>query len=126
MRRRPNGRHGASLPREAISLAILDDFRCAEPKNHPRSVIEGVDLVHLRYRVCLTLTLCHAVTQEATCSVSETSPDTAACQFACCGITTQSGCYGYRSTGYNRELYVECPDDRDAWVTELQEPVATS
>jgi len=33
---------------------------------------------------------------------------------------------GYRSTGYNRELYVECPDDPDAWVTELQEPVATS
>ena len=33
---------------------------------------------------------------------------------------------GYRSTGYNRELYVECGEDRDAWVTELQEPIATS
>ncbi|MEE1783926.1 MerR family transcriptional regulator [Streptomyces sp. SP17BM10] len=30
---------------------------------------------------------------------------------------------GYRSTGYARELYLECPDDRAHWVTELQEPV---
>ncbi|WP_329496272.1 MerR family transcriptional regulator [Kitasatospora herbaricolor] len=30
---------------------------------------------------------------------------------------------GYRSTGYARELYLECPDDRDKWVTEIQEPV---
>jgi effector-binding domain-containing protein len=33
---------------------------------------------------------------------------------------------GYRSTGYNRELYLELGEDRDAWVTELQEPVETS
>jgi DNA-binding transcriptional MerR regulator len=33
---------------------------------------------------------------------------------------------GYRSAGYNRELYLECADDRAAWVTELQEPLATS
>jgi DNA-binding transcriptional MerR regulator len=31
---------------------------------------------------------------------------------------------GYRSAGYNRERYLECGDDRDRWVTELQEPVA--
>ncbi|MFB7914029.1 MerR family transcriptional regulator [Streptomyces sp. NPDC056061] len=31
---------------------------------------------------------------------------------------------GYRSTGYAREINLECPEDRDAWVTELQEPVA--
>ena len=30
---------------------------------------------------------------------------------------------GYRSAGYNRELYIECGEDRDLWVTELQEPV---
>lgn len=30
---------------------------------------------------------------------------------------------GYRSTGVPRELYLECPEDEDAWVTELQEPV---
>ncbi|MEU6019137.1 MerR family transcriptional regulator [Streptomyces sp. NPDC047515] len=30
---------------------------------------------------------------------------------------------GYRSTGYAREVSLECPDDRDKWVTELQEPV---
>ncbi|MGW1102141.1 MerR family transcriptional regulator [Streptomyces sp. NPDC002540] len=30
---------------------------------------------------------------------------------------------GYRSTGYAREINLECPDDRDTWVTELQEPV---
>ena len=30
---------------------------------------------------------------------------------------------GYRSTGYNRELYIECGENRDAWVTELQEPI---
>ncbi|MEV7957837.1 MerR family transcriptional regulator [Streptomyces sp. NPDC058316] len=30
---------------------------------------------------------------------------------------------GYRSTGYVREISLECPDDRDKWVTELQEPV---
>ncbi|RDG35620.1 MerR family transcriptional regulator [Streptomyces corynorhini] len=30
---------------------------------------------------------------------------------------------GYRSTGPARELYLECPDDPDQWVTELQEPV---
>ncbi len=33
---------------------------------------------------------------------------------------------GYRSAGYNRELYIECGADRDAWVTELQEPIAAS
>jgi effector-binding domain-containing protein len=33
---------------------------------------------------------------------------------------------GYRSAGCNRELYIECGEDRDAWVTELQEPIATS
>jgi len=31
---------------------------------------------------------------------------------------------GYRSTGY-RELYLECPDDQDKWVTELQEPITS-
>ena len=31
---------------------------------------------------------------------------------------------GYRSLGYTREVNLECPEDRDAWVTELQEPVA--
>ncbi|MFD5204241.1 MerR family transcriptional regulator [Streptomyces sp. NPDC058375] len=30
---------------------------------------------------------------------------------------------GYRSTGYSREVNLECPADRSAWVTELQEPV---
>ncbi len=32
---------------------------------------------------------------------------------------------GYRSTGYPRELYLECPDDQDKWVTELQEPITS-
>ncbi|MFE6697570.1 MerR family transcriptional regulator [Streptomyces sp. NPDC057718] len=31
---------------------------------------------------------------------------------------------GYRSTGYSREVNLECPADREQWVTELQEPVA--
>ncbi|MFI1303595.1 MerR family transcriptional regulator [Streptomyces sioyaensis] len=30
---------------------------------------------------------------------------------------------GYRSAGYARELYLECPPDQEKWVTELQEPV---
>ena len=30
---------------------------------------------------------------------------------------------GYRSAGYGRELYLECPDDHDKWVTELEEPI---
>jgi DNA-binding transcriptional MerR regulator len=30
---------------------------------------------------------------------------------------------GYRSVGYNRELYIECGENRDIWVTELQEPI---
>ena len=30
---------------------------------------------------------------------------------------------GYRSAGYAREISLECPEDRDKWVTELQEPV---
>ncbi|MEY9965646.1 DNA-binding transcriptional MerR regulator [Streptacidiphilus sp. MAP12-16] len=30
---------------------------------------------------------------------------------------------GHRSTGYNRELYLETPADEGAWVTELQEPI---
>ena len=29
---------------------------------------------------------------------------------------------GYRSVGYNRELYIELGENTDAWVTELQEP----
>jgi effector-binding domain-containing protein len=32
---------------------------------------------------------------------------------------------GYRSVGYNRELYIELGEDRGAWVTELQEPIVT-
>lgn len=31
---------------------------------------------------------------------------------------------GYRSTGYPREINLECPENPDQWVTELQEPVA--
>jgi DNA-binding transcriptional MerR regulator len=31
--------------------------------------------------------------------------------------------HGYRSGGYNRELYLEISEDRDTWVTELQEPI---
>jgi effector-binding domain-containing protein len=30
---------------------------------------------------------------------------------------------GYRSAGYNRELYIEVGVDPDAWVNELQEPI---
>ena len=30
---------------------------------------------------------------------------------------------GYRRSGYVRELTLECPDDPDKWVTELQQPV---
>ncbi|MFF2010196.1 MerR family transcriptional regulator [Streptomyces sp. NPDC058195] len=30
---------------------------------------------------------------------------------------------GYRSRGYAREINLECPEDQDQWVTELQEPV---
>ncbi|MFE2922998.1 GyrI-like domain-containing protein [Streptomyces goshikiensis] len=30
---------------------------------------------------------------------------------------------GYRSAGHPREVNLECPEDRDDWVTELQEPV---
>lgn len=33
---------------------------------------------------------------------------------------------GYRSAGYGRELYIDCGEDRNTWVTELQEPIATS
>jgi hypothetical protein len=29
----------------------------------------------------------------------------------------------YRSVGYNRELYIELGENRDMWVTELQEPI---
>ncbi|TQF03746.1 MerR family transcriptional regulator [Kitasatospora acidiphila] len=31
---------------------------------------------------------------------------------------------GYQSAGYPREIYLECPENRDDWVTELQAPVA--
>jgi DNA-binding transcriptional MerR regulator len=34
--------------------------------------------------------------------------------------------HGYRSAGYNRELYLEVGEDRGSWVTELQEPVAAA
>ncbi|CAL9550758.1 hypothetical protein SUDANB121_04450 [Nocardiopsis dassonvillei] len=30
---------------------------------------------------------------------------------------------GYRSTGHPREINLECPEERDDWVTELQAPV---
>ena len=32
---------------------------------------------------------------------------------------------GHRSTGYPRELYLECSDNQDQWVTELQEPITS-
>ncbi|BCL17393.1 GyrI-like domain-containing protein [Micromonospora sagamiensis] len=31
---------------------------------------------------------------------------------------------GYRATGYPREVTLECPANRDDWVTELQAPVS--
>jgi DNA-binding transcriptional MerR regulator len=31
---------------------------------------------------------------------------------------------GYRPVGYTRELYLDCPEDKDKWVTELQQPLA--
>ncbi|WP_418960254.1 MerR family transcriptional regulator [Streptomyces tritici] len=31
--------------------------------------------------------------------------------------------HGYRSTGYPREINLDCPENRDDWVTELQAPV---
>jgi DNA-binding transcriptional MerR regulator len=34
--------------------------------------------------------------------------------------------HGHRSAGYNRELYLDTPQDTAGWVTELQEPLATS
>jgi DNA-binding transcriptional MerR regulator len=33
---------------------------------------------------------------------------------------------GHRSAGYNRELYLDTPEDQGAWATELQEPIAIS
>ena len=33
---------------------------------------------------------------------------------------------GYRSTGYPREINLECPENRDDWVTELQAPVTSA
>ncbi|MEV5574361.1 MerR family transcriptional regulator [Spirillospora sp. NPDC052269] len=30
---------------------------------------------------------------------------------------------GYRSTGYPREISLECPENQDDWLTEIQEPV---
>ncbi|MFI0712581.1 MerR family transcriptional regulator [Streptomyces inhibens] len=30
---------------------------------------------------------------------------------------------GYRSAGYARELYLECPPDQEKWITEIQAPV---
>ena len=31
----------------------------------------------------------------------------------------------HRTTGYPREVYLECPEERDTWVTELQEPITS-
>ncbi|WP_275695764.1 hypothetical protein [Streptomyces noursei] len=31
--------------------------------------------------------------------------------------------YGRVSAGYAREPYLECPDDKGKWVTEIQKPV---
>ncbi|MEU3447084.1 MerR family transcriptional regulator [Streptomyces thermolilacinus] len=39
-------------------------------------------------------------------------------------LTAWTTAHGHRSTGYARELYLECPQDRSRWVTELQEPLA--
>lgn len=33
---------------------------------------------------------------------------------------------GHRSSGPARELYLDCPDDPTQWVTELQEPIAST
>ena len=32
---------------------------------------------------------------------------------------------GHRTLGYPREVYLECPEDQDQWVTELQEPITS-
>ncbi|MCQ6553502.1 MerR family transcriptional regulator [Streptomyces sp. C10-9-1] len=31
---------------------------------------------------------------------------------------------GHRTAGYAREVYLECPPDREGWVTEIQQPLA--
>jgi hypothetical protein len=38
---------------------------------------------------------------------------------------SNSGCLCSIFIGYPRELYLECPDDHDKWVTELQEPITS-
>ena len=32
---------------------------------------------------------------------------------------------GHATIGYPREVYLECPEDRDKWVTEIQEPTSS-
>ncbi|MBO1332215.1 MerR family transcriptional regulator [Streptomyces sp. VRA16 Mangrove soil] len=39
-------------------------------------------------------------------------------------LATWIDAHGHRSAGYPREISLECPEDREAWVTELQEPLA--
>jgi DNA-binding transcriptional MerR regulator len=41
-------------------------------------------------------------------------------------LATWIDAHGYRSAGYNRELYLQVGDNVDDWVTELQEPVTTA
>jgi DNA-binding transcriptional MerR regulator len=35
-------------------------------------------------------------------------------------LTQWIDAHGYRASGYAREVYLECPENRDDWVTELQ------
>ena len=42
------------------------------------------------------------------------------------GLARWIAAHGYRSDRYNRELYLECGENRNAWVAEFQEPIATS
>lgn len=39
-------------------------------------------------------------------------------------LTAWTAAHGHRSAGCTRELYLESPEDRSEWVTELQEPLA--
>ncbi|MEU8541853.1 MerR family transcriptional regulator [Streptomyces sp. NPDC048717] len=74
------------------------------------TVAEGV-LVHVLPGVEQAATIVHRGSMDGILPTEQT-------------LAAWIGDNGYRSAGYARELYLECPEDPAGWITEIQEPVS--
>ncbi|MFD6357463.1 MerR family transcriptional regulator [Nocardia tengchongensis] len=95
---------------------------------HYEDAPDGGVLIHAGVEVCASLAVDDGLRivnlppiEQAATIVHRGSMDTSLPTFQTLGRWIDAN--GYRSTGYPREINLECPANLDDWVTEFQEPV---